>query len=122
MKTQTGWKTGLNLVLAAWLIVSPWIVVPTTTAASVNAWVVGAVVLVAAMASMRARRPEDVKWINVLLGAWLFAAPWVLGFATAMNVAWNAWIVGGAIALLALWSASEISARRRAVRRESRSG
>lgn len=116
MQTQTGWKTGLNLVLAAWLFISPWIVVPSTLASSVNAWASGAVIFVAAMASMRSSRPEDVKWMNVLLGAWVFIAPWILGFAAVGGAAWNAWIVGAAIALLALWSGSEIASRHRAVR------
>lgn len=113
--TQTGWKTGLNLVLAAWLFISPWIVVPSTLASSVNAWASGAVIFLVALASMRSRRPEDVKWVNALLGAWVFIAPWILGFAAATGAAWNAWIVGAAIALLALWSGSEIASRHRAV-------
>lgn len=114
MRTQTGWKTGLNLVLAAWLFISPWVVVPSTLASSVNAWASGAVIFLVALATMRSDRPEDIKWLNALLGAWVFVAPWILGFAAFAAPAWNAWIVGAAIALLALWSGSEIAARHRA--------
>lgn len=116
MRTRTGWKTGLNLVLAAWLFISPWIVAPSTLAGSVNAWASGAVIFLVALASMRSRRPEDIKWLNALLGAWVFIAPWILGFASATGAAWNAWIIGAAIALLALWSGTEIAARHRAMR------
>lgn len=35
-------------------------------------------------------------------GVLLFVAPWALGFASAGAAAWNAWIVGAVIALLAL--------------------
>ena len=121
MRAQTGWKTGLTMVLAAWLFVSPWIVVPTTLVASINAWIVGAVIFIVAMAAMRAPRPDDVKWLNVILGAWVFVAPWVLGFAGVLGAAWNAWIIGAAIALLAVWSSSEISSRRRAMERSRHS-
>lgn len=120
--TRTGWKTGLNLVLATWLFVSPWIVFPSTLASAVNAWASGAVIFLVALASLRSQRPEDVKWLNALLGAWVFVAPWVLGFAAAAGAAWNAWIIGAAIALLALWSGSEIASRHRALERQRHPG
>ena len=42
-------------------------------------------------------------WINAVLGAALFVSPWVLGFAQAGGVAvWSAWILGGAILIVAL--------------------
>lgn len=112
---RTGWKTGLILVLAAWLFISPWIVAPSTLVSSVNAWASGVVIFLVALTAMRSRRPEDVKWVNALLGAWVLVAPWILHFSSASGAAWNAWIVGGAIALLALWSGSEIAARHRAM-------
>jgi hypothetical protein len=37
----------------------------------------------------------------VLLGAWLFISPWVLDYTATGDAATNAWIVGGAIAVLA---------------------
>jgi len=37
---------------------------------------------------------------QLILGLLLFAAPWAVGFATDQNAAWNAWIVGGGIALI----------------------
>lgn len=115
--TNTGWKTGLNLVLAAWLFISPWVVVSSTLASSVNAWASGAIIFLVALAAMRSRRPEDVKWLNAMFGAWVFIAPWILGFAAVTAAAWNAWIVGVAIALLALWSGSEAASRHRAMER-----
>jgi hypothetical protein len=55
-------------------------------------------------------------WVMLVLGAWLFFSPWILGFAgaapagaaeavtgPAMN-AWNAWVVGAVIAVLAIWA------------------
>ncbi len=41
------------------------------------------------------------SWLNVLLGAWLFISPWVLDYTSTGDAAANAWIVGGAIAVLA---------------------
>jgi hypothetical protein len=49
---------------------------------------------------MRKNRWQD--WLNMLLGAWLFASPWLLKYADELpRAAWNAWISGAAIVLLA---------------------
>jgi len=41
-------------------------------------------------------------WAKVLAGAWLFVTPWVLSGTTTAN--WNAWILGAAILVVAIWS------------------
>jgi hypothetical protein len=38
--------------------------------------------------------------LNFLIGLWLFVSPWVYGAYTNAN-AWNSWIVGAVIAILA---------------------
>ena len=39
---------------------------------------------------------------NLVLGVWLIAAPWALGYATQQTAAWNAWGVGAVITISAL--------------------
>lgn len=41
-------------------------------------------------------------WAIAIVAAWLFVTPWILGMETA-TIAWNFWIVGAAIAILALF-------------------
>lgn len=48
---------------------------------------------------MVARRWQD--WTNIVLASWLFVSPWVLGYA-GTSAAWNARLVGTAIAVFAL--------------------
>jgi hypothetical protein len=55
-------------------------------------------------------------WVMLVLGAWLFLSPWILGFAGGAPAgaepaaagpaaaAWNAWIVGVVITALAIWA------------------
>ena len=51
---------------------------------------------------MSSNRWQD--WSNVVLGAWLSVAPFLLGqFGAA---AWNAWFVGAAIVIVGLWALS----------------
>ena len=40
--------------------------------------------------------------VNVVLGLWLIASPWVLGYAAMTAPAWNAYVVGVIIAVAAL--------------------
>ncbi|HEX2034147.1 MAG TPA: SPW repeat protein [Chloroflexota bacterium] len=60
-----------------------------------------------ALALPASRAPQ---WGHVALGVWLFAAPWVLGFAGLAGAAWTAWVVGVCVAALALWAMAEAGA------------
>ena len=42
------------------------------------------------------------SWLNVVVGVWLFISPWVLGTTSDAATAWNAWIIGAAIFVVAL--------------------
>jgi hypothetical protein len=50
------------------------------------------------------RRTEKttIDVVNLVLGACLGFAPWVLGFTGQTAAAWNAWVVGAAIAFVAV--------------------
>jgi hypothetical protein len=52
---------------------------------------------------MSAKRWQD--WINLVLGLWLFASPWALGYADTGAAAWNAYLTGAGIALFAIIAA-----------------
>jgi hypothetical protein len=96
----------INLVLAAWLFLSPWIFgIVSESIASWNAWLSGLVIGVLAVAALVAFA-EWEEWINLVLGLWVAASPWIVGFsghstATRVHV-----IVGIAVAIVAavrLW-------------------
>lgn len=48
---------------------------------------------------MKPKRWHD--WVNVILGVWLVASPWVLGFSEHDTAAVVAWVAGGAVMLFA---------------------
>lgn len=45
---------------------------------------------------------------ELVLGAWLLAAPWILGFAAIGATAWTAWIVGILVVILAVWKLRDL--------------
>ena len=108
----TRWPDGANLILAAWLFISPWVLqfaytgAPGGTVAAWDAWVLGVVVFVVALSAMGQRFVRGQEWLNLALGVWIFIAPWVLAFAGNSPAAWDHWIVG---VLVFLVSAGAIS-------------
>ncbi|NOV16101.1 hypothetical protein E5S70_08380 [Ensifer adhaerens] len=48
---------------------------------------------------MEGKRGQD--WCNLALAVCLFLSPWVIGYSMETVPAWNAWIVGLALAVLA---------------------
>lgn len=105
------WQDWVNLILAAWLFISPWVLrfaAPNGLAAW-DAWIFAVVVGVLSIAAL-ARNQSWEEWINLLVGVWLFFSPWILGFAGMPVVMWNFLIVGALMFVLAIWDLNAASA------------
>ena len=99
------WQDWANVVLGAWMIVSPWVLgfAGDGNPAATSAWTLGAAILVfAAMAAAVPKAWEEA--INILLGAALLASPWVLNFQGQSDPTSNAVVVGVLVAAFALWA------------------
>jgi hypothetical protein len=104
----------------SWLValVGVWVVVArvalgatATTAFLADAIIVGAaLVILGAWAALSDQRGIDrtLDWINALLGVWLIAAPFVLGYTGVAYALWNDVIVGIAVAVLGVWAAVRV--------------
>lgn len=115
-----GWA---NMVLAVWLFVSPWVLnfglggavsqtsggtlVPAVmiSRAAWDAWVMGAVVFLVTL-SVMSRLDAWKEALSLIFGAWIFAAPWVLGFTRLTTASWDHWGTGALIFLVSLGSLS----------------
>ncbi len=104
-----------NLILAIWLFISPWVLrfgaaaangpPPEISHAAWNAWVLGVIVFLVAVSAI-GRMEAWQEYITMVLGAWIFVAPWALGFTPLGRASWDHWIVGALIFLISLWSLS----------------
>ncbi|HZD91531.1 MAG TPA: SPW repeat protein [Pseudolabrys sp.] len=116
------WQDPANLVLAVWFFFSPWILQfgsgvstarPASGAVAINAvsnaawdaWVLGVLVFLVALSAL-GRFARGQEWANLIMGAWIFVAPWALGFSFGPfpAAAWDHWIVGALIFLVSAWS------------------
>ena len=94
-----------NLILGAFLFVSPWIFGFGAGMTSQNAVVAGIVVAVLAIAALAAFAVWE-EWLNLIVGLWILVSPWVLGFqtsTTAMTVHVVIGILVAALAVIELW-------------------
>jgi hypothetical protein len=90
------WARVLNVAVGIWLMAAPAALRYEGTLAADHDRVVGPVLAsFACIAMWEVTRP--LRWGNAVIGAWLLAAPWVLGFppvATVNSMAAGAVVVG----------------------------
>jgi hypothetical protein len=91
----------VNIVAGLGLLVSPWLLGFTAeTYAAWNAWLVGAAIAVIAAAALHAFY-EAEEWVNLVLGIWAIAAPWILGLAAVTAATWVHVVSGLVVAVFA---------------------
>lgn len=99
------WQDWVNLALGLWLCVSPWVLwrgdvpPPSLTA---NAVIFGVLLAMLALAALY-RLEAPAEWAVIVAGAWIFLSPWLYGFSHLTVAAWDHWIVGALVAILAGW-------------------
>jgi len=115
------WQDWANLILAIWMFISPWVLqfggaaqnaagggpAVSVSHAAWNAWVLGVIVFLVALSAIGNMEVWQ-EWWNIVLGAWIFVAPWALGFVGLPRASWDHWIVGALIFLLAIWNLSQL--------------
>lgn len=106
LKWKESGVDAVNLILAAFLFLTPWIFgFVSNHPAAPNAWVSAIVIGIVAIAALT-KFAEWEEWINLILGLWVLVSPWVLNFAAQTTARWPHVIVGLIVAVLAalkLW-------------------
>lgn len=117
------WQDWVTGIVGIWLILSPWIVnlaVTTVSAAGTaqmtagpsltlimwNFILGGAVAVILGISAIAKYRMWE-EWVDVVLGLWLMASPWILNFAASHNAMWNAVLCGAVIVVAAGWNLVE---------------
>ncbi|MBN9006496.1 MAG: SPW repeat protein [Rhizobiales bacterium] len=93
-----------NLVLAIVLFASTWFLSRATAATDVDFWICAAAIGIISIAAVLAFAWWE-EWINLLLGFWLIASPWLLGFThtNAMHYSIGIGVVVAFMAALEIW-------------------
>ncbi len=105
----TRWQDWLNLIAGIVIFIAPWYSATWEyTASSWSAWIVGVAIVLVALWALAAPGSMIPDWINIVLGAWVFISPWVLGFVGLAAIAWSAWIIGAVVVLLSAWAVAQV--------------
>jgi len=93
-----------QLVLAAFLFISPWMFAFAHGTLRIDTWVSAGIVGVVSVAALIAFR-EWEEWIACILGVWIAVSPWVFGFqhTRAMFINLTVGILITYLALMELW-------------------
>lgn len=109
MRVTQRWQDFATLLLGLWLIASPRLMGTAWTGgfdlahAGSDLWS-GIIVFVISLVLLSFPRFIAAEVINMIVGLWVFLSPWLLGFTERSRAAWNAWVVGALVVLLALWA------------------
>lgn len=99
----------LVVVLGAWEVLSPFILGTSHSAGALwEAIILGIALIILAGWAALSNQVSTVKalsWINVVLGAWLILAPFIVGYASVTAAMVNDIIIGVLALLLSLWAA-----------------
>ncbi|HEX7923208.1 MAG TPA: SPW repeat protein [Bradyrhizobium sp.] len=93
-----------NLVAAIFLLAAPLLFAHANPTAAIDLRFSGAAIAIMSLAAIVAFSIWE-EWINLFVGCWLIASPWLLGFThtRAMHFAIAAGAVVAFMALLELW-------------------
>lgn len=110
MKAWSRWQDWVNVVLGLWLFVSPWLLgVSGVESASRTAWVLGALVVAAALWALASPQSVYAEACNAVLGLAALVAPWVVGFSDLGVTVWSFFISGVIILVLSAWILLQLS-------------
>jgi len=92
----------VSLLLGMLLFFAPWLFGFVSTLASENAWLSGALISLLATAAIIAFDAREQR-LNLILGSWVTASPWLLGFHAERHIHFIIGLSLVALTLLELW-------------------
>ena len=103
-RSQAVTASGLNIIAGLWLIVAPFVLGYTAPTPRLNDIILGVVIGVFALIrTFTPLRATWLSWANIVLGLWLIAAPFVIGYSGQAPL-YNDIVLGIIVIGLAAWS------------------
>ncbi len=98
------WADWLNLIAGAWFFSVPlWQLEEMTAGAASSHYLSGLALIIVSIISLARPRLWE-EWVNLLIGLWIFIAPFTLGIWESQWSMWNHLIVGAFVTALSLFA------------------
>ncbi|MGV8804560.1 MAG: SPW repeat protein [Polaromonas sp.] len=98
------WQDAVNALLGVWMLASPWVLGFQDMAAAMNSAIaVGVLLIATALGAILVPRAWE-EWTEGVLGLWMVASPWVLGFSMDKQIMLSAVVSGVLVVALAAWT------------------
>jgi len=96
LRHRVNGASAVNVLAALWLILSPWVLVGGVRGgAAWNSALIGlAVAGIAALRAAAGPRWAGLSWLNVVLGGWMIASPWIYRYVGDTVPAWSSAVAG----------------------------
>ena len=97
----------INFLAGLWLFISPWVYRASSLPNAWNSWIVG--IVIATLAAVRMGNPFAARGgsvINMLLGIWTFASPWIFGYTGDTGRFINSLCIGAIVFILGAYGSS----------------
>ena len=104
IEKYAGWRDAIELVLAVWLLVSPFVLgfFPIGHA-SMIAFLIGSIILCTAMLGISTEQPWE-EWITFAFALLLIASPWLLSYSFSVIATVNALATGSLLVIVSLFT------------------
>jgi hypothetical protein len=96
----------INLLAGIWLFISPWVYRTYMVSNAWNSWIVGALIVVFAASRLYNPMIRGLGVVNLVLGAWTFASPWIYGYTGDTSRFVNSLCVGVVVFVLSIYGSS----------------
>lgn len=96
----------INLLAGIWFFISPWVYRSYMASNAWNSWIVGALIVVFAAIHLYNPMMRGLSVVNLVLGAWAFASPWIYGYTGDTHRFINSLCVGVIVFVLSIYGSS----------------
>ena len=102
--TVDGWQDSVEILIALWLFMSPFVLGFTgNSAATVSVLLIASFTLLIAQLGLAEQKPWE-EWTNIILALLLIASPWLFGYAFEIVAMLNSVVSGVLIIVFAALS------------------
>jgi hypothetical protein len=106
---RTNGASIIALLAGVWFFISPWVYAAGGAPSAWNNWIAGALIVL--FAGMRLSYPDSMaaSIVNMLLGIWAFASPWIYGYVGNQARFINSLCVGVIVFVAAVTASRTVS-------------